>query len=105
LPASYASLLRLRTQGAGRSELLCERNSHLRGYISPRGSKEQTSTDHPNKDSVSRWGARILTGSAQPRTRHEHEAFLMAAFDPGDVFDLSNPDDVAEFKKLYRRAK
>jgi hypothetical protein len=29
----------------------------------------------------------------------------MAAFDPGDVFDFSNPDDVAEFKKLYRRAK
>jgi hypothetical protein len=29
----------------------------------------------------------------------------MAAFDPGDVFDLSNPDDVAEFKKLYRSAK
>jgi hypothetical protein len=29
----------------------------------------------------------------------------MAAFEPGDTFDFSNPGDVAEFKKLYRRAK
>jgi hypothetical protein len=29
----------------------------------------------------------------------------MAVFDPEDVFDLSNPDDLAEVKKLYRRTK
>jgi len=29
----------------------------------------------------------------------------MAAFEPGDVFDLSNPDDLADFNQLYRRAK
>jgi hypothetical protein len=27
----------------------------------------------------------------------------MAAFEPGDTFDFSNPGDVAEFEKLYRR--
>jgi hypothetical protein len=27
----------------------------------------------------------------------------MAAFDSEDVFDFSNPDDVAEFGNLYRR--
>jgi hypothetical protein len=43
-----------------------------------------------------RWSARVLTGNAQPRTREENEAFLMAAFDSEDVFDLSNPDDLAE---------
>jgi hypothetical protein len=46
-----------------------------------------------------------LTGNAQPRIREEHEAFLMAVFDPEDVFDRSNPDDLAEVKKLYRRTK
>jgi hypothetical protein len=29
----------------------------------------------------------------------------MALFEPGDTFDLSNPDDVAKFEKLYRRAR
>jgi hypothetical protein len=29
----------------------------------------------------------------------------MAAFDPEDVLDLNNPDDLAEFNQLYRRAK
>jgi hypothetical protein len=29
----------------------------------------------------------------------------MAAFDPEDVFHFSNPADVAEFNRLYRRAK
>ena len=29
----------------------------------------------------------------------------MAAFDPEDVFDLNNPDDLAEVNQLYRRAK
>ena len=52
-----------------------------------------------------RWGARIPTGSAQLQTRQEYEAFLMAAFDPEDVLDLNNPDDLAEFNQLYRRAK
>ena len=46
-----------------------------------------------------------LTGYPKPRTREEHAAFLMSAFDPEDVFDFSNPDDVAEFNRLYRRAK
>jgi hypothetical protein len=41
--------------------------------------------------------AKVLTGNAQPRTREEHEAFLLAAFDPEDVFDFSNPEDKAEF--------
>jgi hypothetical protein len=41
--------------------------------------------------------AKVLTGKAQPRTREEHEAFLLAAFDPEDVFDFSNPEDKAEF--------
>jgi hypothetical protein len=27
----------------------------------------------------------------------------MAAFDPEDVFDLNNPDDLADFNQLYRR--
>jgi hypothetical protein len=45
----------------------------------------------------------VLTGNAQPRTRDEHKAFLLAAFEPGDTFDFSNPGDVAEYKKLYRR--
>jgi hypothetical protein len=50
-----------------------------------------------------RWSANVLTGSAQPRTREEHTAFLMSAFDPEEVFDFSNLDDVAEFERLYRR--
>jgi hypothetical protein len=29
----------------------------------------------------------------------------MAAFEPRDIFDFSNPADVAEFNRLYRRAK
>jgi hypothetical protein len=29
----------------------------------------------------------------------------MSAFAPEDVFDFSNPGDVAEHEKLYRRAK
>jgi hypothetical protein len=29
----------------------------------------------------------------------------MAAFDPEHVFDLNNPDDLAEFNQLYRRTK
>ena len=43
------------------------------------------------------WDAKVLTGNAQPRTREEHEAFLLAAFDPENVFDFSNPEDRAEF--------
>ena len=27
----------------------------------------------------------------------------MAAFEPGDTFNLSTPEDVAEFENLYRR--
>jgi hypothetical protein len=29
----------------------------------------------------------------------------MSAFDPEEVFDFSNPGDVAGFKKVYRGAK
>ena len=49
-----------------------------------------------------RWSAKVFTG-AQPRTREEHLAFLMAAFEPGDTFDFSNPGDMTEFEKLYAR--
>ena len=52
----------------------------------------------------SRWSAKILTGYHQPRTREEHADFLAAAFEPGDTFDFADPDDVAEFDRLYRRA-
>jgi hypothetical protein len=52
---------------------------------------------------TTRWGANVLTGNAQPRTPEDCHAFLMAAFDPEDVFDFSNPADVAEFEKLYKR--
>jgi hypothetical protein len=51
------------------------------------------------------WAAKVLTGYHQPRRRKEHTAFLMAAFEPGDTFDFSNPEDSAEFEKLYPRAK
>jgi hypothetical protein len=51
-------------------------------------------------EAASRWSARVLTGNAPPRTRHECEAFLMAAFDPEAVFDFSNPADVKEYKRL-----
>ena len=51
----------------------------------------------------SRWSAKMLTGYAQPRTRKEHADFLMAAFDPEDVFDFANPDDAEAFENLYRR--
>jgi hypothetical protein len=50
-----------------------------------------------------RWSADVLTGYSQPRTPEEYKAFLMAAFEPEDVFDFSNPSDVAEFERLYRR--
>jgi hypothetical protein len=50
-----------------------------------------------------RWSARVLTGDARPRTREEHAAFHEAAFEPGDTFDFSNPEDVAEYERLYRR--
>jgi hypothetical protein len=49
--------------------------------------------------------ARVLTGNAQPRTRAECDAFLMAAFEPGDVFDFSNPADVEEYETLYPPVK
>jgi hypothetical protein len=49
----------------------------------------------------SRWSAKSYTGDVQPRSREEHMAFLLAAFEPGDLFDFSNPDDPAEFEKLY----
>ena len=39
----------------------------------------------------------MLTGYSQPRTRKEHTDLLMAAFEPGDTFDFSNPEDAAEF--------
>jgi hypothetical protein len=29
----------------------------------------------------------------------------MGAFDPEDIFDFNNPDDVAEFNRLYRKTK
>jgi hypothetical protein len=32
--------------------------------------------------------------------RQENRAFLMAAFDPEDLFDFSNPEDVEEYKRL-----
>ena len=51
----------------------------------------------------SRRPTKMLTGYAQPRTRKEHTDFLMAAFEPGDTFNFSNPEDVAEFENLYRR--
>ncbi len=54
---------------------------------------------------TTRWSAKVLTGSAQPRTLEEHAVFLMSAFDPEDVFDFSNPGDVEEFDRLYRTAK
>lgn len=47
-----------------------------------------------------RWSAKVLTGNAQPRTPKERHAFLMAAFDPEDVFDFSNPSDVEEYKRV-----
>jgi hypothetical protein len=53
--------------------------------------------------SEDRWSAKVLTGNAQPRTPKDCHAFLMVAFEPGDTFDFSNPDDMAEFEKLYRR--
>jgi len=37
--------------------------------------------------------------------REENRAFLMAAFDPEDVFDFSNPADVEEYEKLYPSVK
>jgi hypothetical protein len=52
-----------------------------------------------------RWNAKVLTGYSPPRTLEEHAAFLMSAFDPEDVFDFNNADDVAEFEKLYRRKR
>ena len=51
----------------------------------------------------SRWHAKVLTGDAQPRTREEHVAFHLAAFERGDVCDLSNPSDADEFDRLYRK--
>ena len=27
----------------------------------------------------------------------------MAGFEPGDLFDFNNPNDVAEFEQLYRK--
>jgi hypothetical protein len=56
--------------------------------------------DGPKQPS-SRWDAAILTGSAQPRTRAESDAFLAAAFEPGDTYDFSNSEDVAEWNKLH----
>jgi hypothetical protein len=43
---------------------------------------------------TTRWDAKGLTGYSQPRTPEEHAAFLMSVFDPEEVFDFSNPDDV-----------
>jgi hypothetical protein len=74
----------------------------LGGTFLPQGAQNAART---TDDTATRWGARILTGSAQPRTRQECEAFLMAAFEPGDVFDLSNPDDAEEYKRLYQPIK
>jgi hypothetical protein len=68
----------------------------------PKGIRE--ATVYMADNATTGWSARVLTGYSQPR-RGEHTDFLMAAFDPEDVFDFSNPGDVAEFKKLYRRAK
>ena len=45
----------------------------------------------------------MLAGYPQPRTREKHTDFLMSAFEPGDTFDFRNPEDVAEYAKLYRR--
>jgi hypothetical protein len=52
---------------------------------------------------TTRWDARMLTGNAQRRSPEEHTAFLMAAFDSEEIFDFSNPSDVAEYEELYRR--
>ena len=76
----------------------------IRGFgatLLPEGTKEAPVAVLPE----GRWDAKLLTGYSQPRTRGEHTAFLMAAFEPRDVFDFSNPDAVAEFNKLYRRSK
>ena len=69
-----------------RGRILRTFDSHLRGNI-PSGGNGRCHT---------RWSARILTGNAQPRTREEHRAFLEAAFEPGELFDFTNPDDVAQ---------
>ena len=52
-----------------------------------------------------KWDARVLTGDAKPRSHAEHAAFLATAFEPGDVFDFSNPIDVAEFERLCRKPR
>ena len=51
----------------------------------------------------SRWNAKSLRGADQPRTREEHMAFLLAAFEPASLIGASNPADVAEFESLYRK--
>jgi hypothetical protein len=57
------------------------------------------------ENAATRWSPGVLTGNTQPRTQRDCHAFLMAAFEPGDTFDFSNPEDIAEFDRLYRRAK
>jgi hypothetical protein len=68
----------------------------------PKGTREATVSVTDN--APTRWSAKMLTGYSQPR-REEHTDFLMAAFDPKDVFDFSNPDHVAEYKKLHQPIK
>jgi hypothetical protein len=71
------------------------------GTFLPKG-KEEAPVAAPSQG---RWSAKVLTGNAQPRTREENRAFLMAAFDPEDVFDFSNPSDVEEYKRVNQPIK